>query len=133
MIVRTIRPSDHEKIKALHGTVAAKYELPDFDSKNFVAGLVVVDEEDNPRVLLCFRRTAEAYVVVDKNFDAPAYRLLALGELIQAAKPLMANLGYEDVIGTIGPDVPKSYLKRLQRFGCGILENCTLVKMLREG
>ena len=128
-----IRPSDHEKIKALHATVAAKYELPDFGGKNFITGLVVVDEEDNPRVLLCFRRTAEAYVVVDKEFDTPAYRLLALGGLIGAATPLIANLGYDDVIGTIGPDVPKSYLKRLERFGCEVFKDWTLVKMFRKG
>ena len=133
MEIRMIRPSDHEKLKALHAANPAKYELPDFDGKNFITGMVAVDEDDNPRALLCFERTAEAFVVIDHTFDVPAFRLVALGELIQAATPLMQNLGYESVIGTIGPDIPRSYLRRLQKFGCGILKSCTLVKMMRKG
>lgn len=133
MVIRKIRPSDHEKLKALHAKSPAKYELPDFDGINFIMGYVVVDENDDPRVLLCFRRTAEAYVVVDHEFDTPAYRLLGLAELIEAAKPVMTQLGYEDAVGTIGPDVPKSYLRRLARFGCGIFEKWILVKMWKEG
>ena len=133
MVIRPIHAADHAKLKMLHAKSPAKYDIPDFKDRNFIAGLVAVDEDDSPRVMLCFRRTAEAYVVVDHEFDVPAYRLLALGELVQAAMPLMVNLGYEDAIGTIGPDVPRSYLRRLQRFGCGILEGCTMVKMQKEG
>lgn len=128
MVIRKIRPNDHEKLKALHAKSPSKYELPDFDGINFITGYVAVDENDEPRVLLCFRRTAEAYVVVDHEFDVPAYRLLALSELIEAAKPVMTQLGYEDVFGTIGPDVPKGYLRRLQKFGCEVL-NWKLVRI----
>jgi len=131
MVIRPIEPRDYEKVKALHAKAPAKYELSDFAGQNFIAGFVAVDESDEPRVLLCFRRTAEAYVVVDHEYDVPAMRLVALGELIEAAKPVMVAQGYEDAIGTIGPDVPKSYLRRLQRFGCEVFEGWTLVKMLR--
>ena len=131
MIIRRIKPKDYEKVKALHAQSPAKYELPDFAGKNFIAGFVAVDDDDNPRVLLCFRRTAEAYVVVDHEYDGPAYRLVALGELVENAKAVMTGLGYDDAIGTIGPDVPKSYLRRLQRFGCEVFENWTIVKMLK--
>ena len=133
MIIRPIEPRDYEKVKELHAKSPAKYELPDFEGQNFIGGMVAVDENDEPRVILCFRRTAESYVVIDHDFDVPAYRLIALGELIEASKPRMIEKGYEDAIGTIGPDVPRSYLRRLQRFGCGILEGCTVVKMQQEG
>jgi len=131
MIIRQIRPSDHEALKQLHAKTPQKYEIPDFDGKNFILGLVAVDEQDRPRVLLCFRRTAEAYVVVDHEFDVPAFRLLALSELVEAAKPVMGCLGYEDAFGTIGPDVPRSYIRRLVRMGCQVLD-WTFVRMWKE-
>jgi hypothetical protein len=133
VIIRPIEPRDHEKVKALHVSSPAKYELPDFAGQNFIAGWVMVDEEDEPRVLLCFRRTAEAYVVVDHAWDAPAMRLVALKGLIDAATPAMEALGYEDAIGTVGPDVSRSYLRRLQQFGCEVFDGWAIVKMLRRG
>ena len=132
MIIRHLRPSDHPKLRELHEKSPSKYELPDFEGRNFPTGFVAVDENDEPRVLLCFRRTAEAYVVVDHEYDVPAYRLVALGELIQAAKPVMGQLGYDDVFGTIGPDVPKGYWKRLVRFGCELFPEWTVVKFWKE-
>ena len=134
MEIRTIRPSDHEKLKMIIARNPHKYDSEEFsfESKNFIHGFVAVDNEDNPRVLLCFRRTAEAHVVVDHDFDVPAFRLVCLQELVQAAKPVMVNLGYEDVFGTVAPDVPRGYLKRLKALGCGVLENWTLIKYWKE-
>ena len=134
MTIRAIKPSDHEKMKAILAKTPRKYDSEEFsfESKNFIHGFVAVDDEDNPRMLLCFRRTAEAHVVVDHDFDVPAFRLVCLGELIAAAKPVMIDLGYEDVFGTVAPDVPRGYLKRLKAFGCGVLENWTLVKYWKE-
>jgi hypothetical protein len=131
MIIRQIKPSDHDALKALQAKSASKYDSEgfDFESKNFIHGFVAVDDEDNPRMLLCFRRTAEAHVVIDHEFDTPGFRLVCLRELIEAAKPVMVNLGYDDVFGTVAPDVPHGYLKRLKAFGCGVLENWSLVKM----
>jgi hypothetical protein len=134
MVIRPIKSSDYAKLNALYAKAPSKYgnaEM-DFAGRNFIAGLVAVDDEDEPRLLLGFRRTAEAHVIVDHDFDVPAYRLVALGELIAAAKPLMSNLGYDDVFATVGPDVPRSYLRRLKKLGCGILENWALVKMWKE-
>ena len=64
MIIRPIEPRDYEKVKELHAKAPAKYELPDFEGQNFIGGMVAVDENDEPRVILCFRRTAESYVVL---------------------------------------------------------------------
>lgn len=133
MVIRMIEPRDYEKLKALHAKAPVKYEIPDFEGPNFITGLVAVDEEDEPRILLCFKRTAEATVIVDHDFDVPAFRWVALGELIKAAKPLMVNLGYEDAIGVIGPSIPRSYLKRLARLGCRVFFNWHIVTIGKEG
>lgn len=131
MIIRQIEPRDYDKLRALHAKSPAKYEMPDFEGKNFITGYVVVDDNDEPHMLLCTRRTAEAYVVIDHAWDTPAYRLCALGELIEQMRRIMINLGYDDAMGTIGPDVPKSYVRRLVRFGCEVID-WTLVRMWRR-
>ena len=134
MIIRRIERRDHEKIRAIYAKAPSKFgnENIDFKGKNFITGLVVVDDDDQPHMMLSFHRTAEARLIIDHDFDSPGYRLLALGELIEESKPRMIALGYEDVIATIGPDVPRGYLKRLKRFGCGILENWVLAKLWKE-
>jgi len=134
MMIRRIERRDHEKIRAIYAKAPSKFgnEKIDFKGRNFVTALVVVDEDDNPRMMLSFHRTAEARLVMDHDYDVPAFRLVALGELIEAAKPRMTALGYDDVIATIGPDVPRGYLKRLKRFGCGILENWVLARIWKE-
>ena len=83
-------------------------------------------------MLLCFQRTTEAQVVIDHEFDVPHFRLQALSELIDAAKPRLAGMGYTEAVGTVGPDVPRRYLKRLKDFGCGVFENWTLVKYWKD-
>jgi len=134
MIIRLIEPRDHAKLQAIYDRAPSKFGNPDLglEGKNFITGYVAVDDNDEPWMLLGFHRTAEARVVLDHDYDVPAFRLVALGELIRAAKPHMIQLGYEYCIGTIGPDVPRGYLKRLKAFGCGILENWTLAKMWKE-
>ncbi len=128
-MIRDVAPKDYKKLEILHAKAPAKYELMDFTGKNFIMGQVVVDENDDPRILLCFQRTAEAQVVIDHEFDVPHFRLAALGELIAAAKPRMIAMGYDDSIGTVGPDVPRRYLERLKGLGCGIFRDWTMVKM----
>ena len=128
MIIRDIQARDYEKLRELHVKAPAKYELMEFDGRNFVLGLVAVDDDDIPRVLLCFQRVAEAQVVVDHGWDVPHFRLQALAELIETAKPRMVACGYDEAVGTVGPGVPRRYLDRLKKLGCGIFSHWTLVK-----
>ena len=130
MVIRPMRDDDIPKIKAMHSESMQKYDIPELTDANLVTACVVVDDSDAPHAVLMARRTAEMYVVIDHEWESPAWRLVALKELVEATKPKMEAQGFTDAYAFLGPDVPKSYLRRLMALGCRLMDwKC--VHMLR--
>ena len=130
MIIRPAKASDIPKLKALHASSLAKYDLPNLDDVNLITALIVVDEADEPKVLLLARRTAEISVVLDHDWESPAWRLLALKELVKEMHNQLVAQGFDDAYAFVGPDVPKSYVRRLMDMGCRLMD-WTCIHILR--
>ena len=115
MIVRELKPEDAESIKELHSASKQKYDVPEL--KDCITAYAVVDEQDVPRGTLLSRRTAEMYLILDHEWESPATRLAAVKALVEATKPRLIADGYSDAYAFLGPDIPKSYLRRLMELG----------------
>lgn len=117
MNIRAMKPEDVPKIEAIYARSPAKYDLPMLDSPNLLSALVMVDEDDKPHALLVAEMVAEMYLVMDHDFETPAYRAIALTELAKAVVPQLELKGIHSAYAFLGPDIPKGYDRRLYRLG----------------
>lgn len=113
MIIRCLTDDDVDSIKHTHAAGSMKYDIP----TEKIIGRAVVDEDDTPRICLLSRKTAELYVVMDRDYESPAWRMEALKILIREVKSDLIALGYTDAYAFFGEDVPRSYLRRLMNLG----------------
>lgn len=117
MLLRAMRKDDIPKIEAIYRKSEAKYDLPMLDAKNVEEALVMVDEDDEPHVFLASEKVAELFLVMDHEFESPAFRLLAIDLLSKEMRVRLEAKGYNTVYAFLGPDIPKSYHRRLYKFG----------------
>lgn len=132
MFIREMKPEDVPKIEAIYAKSPMKYDLPMLDSKNLMCPLVMVDDDDEPHVLLAGERVAEMFLVMDHEWQTPAFRAIALAELHSAVVPKLKQEGIRAAYAFLGPDVPRGYERRLWKLGARVMEwKC--LKWIREG
>jgi len=122
MILRPMRTDDIPKLLAIHAESRAKYGMPALDDVNVLEAMVAVDEEDNPRVLLTAERVAELVLVMDHTWETPAYRAVALGELVKEMRDRLLSKDLNSSYAFLGPDVPRSYERRLWKLGARAMD-----------
>ncbi len=117
MFIRAMTQSDIPKIEAIYAKSPIKYDIPMLDSPNLLSALVMVDEADNPRVMLAGERVAEMFLVMDHGWQTPAFRAIALNELHNEVVPRLQTMGIRSAYAFLGPDVPAGYDRRLYKLG----------------
>lgn len=117
MLLREMRPSDIETIEEIYARSPSKYDIPLLDSKYLDTALVAVDDEDRPRMLLAAEQVAELFLVIDHEWEKPAFRLVALAALTKEIRRRLESKGYRSAYAFLGPDVPAGYDRKLFKFG----------------
>ena len=117
MQIRPMEARDIPKIEEIYAKSPMKYDLPMLDSPNLLSALVMVDDKDEPHVMLAAERVAEMYLVMDHDWETPAYRAIALQNLHLEVGPRLRAIGIKSAYAFLGPDVPKGYDRRLYRLG----------------
>lgn len=121
MLIRAMRKDDIPKIEAIYASSPLKYDIPMLDSPVLLSALVMVDENDEPRVMLAAEQVAEMVLVMDHSWQTPAFRAIALKELHSAVVPVLEVKGIRAAYAFLGPDVPKGYQKRLHAMGANLM------------
>ena len=112
--VRKYQPSDEDSLRAIHSRQCLPYEFPDIAADEFVAKLVVTDDEGNPIAAAFARRTVEIYGLVDSCWETPVWRFEALAKLHEAMRHEVGRLGYSDAHAWIPPALVKSFARKLR-------------------
>jgi hypothetical protein len=110
-------PEDIPKLQEIHGKSPMKYDVLELDGANLLTALVVCDDEDSPHVMLAAERVAEMVLIMDHEWESPAFRNVALGELHRKIAPIVLGEGISSAYAFLGPDVPRGYDKRLYALG----------------
>jgi hypothetical protein len=132
MNIRAMKASDIPKIEAIYRRSPAKYDIPLLDSTMIEDSLVMVDENDEPRAMLATEKVAEIFLVLDHDWETPAFLAFALQELAKSLREKMERKGYRSFYAFLGDDVPKSFDRRLFQLGARkMLWRC--VRFGREG
>ncbi len=117
MIIREYTEKDYGNIKRLHALSGLDYTLPpNLSDAGFFASRIVEDEQGIGMACL-FRRSAEAYLIVNKNWKSPAWRLEAILKLHYECNGALKSAGVVDVVAFIPPQVCESFGRRLERLG----------------
>ena len=97
--------------------MGSNYPFPDLQSDMFVGATVITDEDDVPVMLVACRKTVEAFLLMDKKWQTPKWRLASFLRLHDVVMEKLKVAGYDDVNAWIPPAVVKSFGKRLMQFG----------------
>ena len=117
MLIRELQASDIPKIEAIYRRSPAKYDIPMLDSQMIESAYVMVDEDDEPHAMLAAERIAEIFLVLDHDWETPAFRAIALNELAQTVRGTMEAKQYRSAYAFLGDDIPKGYDRRLFQLG----------------
>lgn len=104
-------------LRAIHERNCEPYPFPDFLDAEFVDAQVVTDENDVPVMLAASRKTVEEFLLVDRGWRTPRWRMAAFAQLHEAVRVKLKELGYRDAHCWPYPEVEKSFAKRLRLFG----------------
>lgn len=116
MQVRQFKDSDYQWVLELYRRQGFDYELPTMDAFKLVQ--VVVDDEDQPVMVLAARPTVEMFLIVDSAWETPQWRLEAFKLVHEAMRAALEAEGITDVHAWLPPEIEKSFARRLmRRFG----------------
>jgi hypothetical protein len=113
MHLRDFKASDYEAVKELYVRQGFEYELPDMAA--FMEIQVVVDDSDKPVMVLAARPTVEMFLVLDKEWETPQWRLEAFKLIHEAMRGKLEAAGITDAHCWLPPEIEKSFAKRLMR------------------
>lgn len=115
MRVRDVAQKDLPRLRELFEQQGFEYELPDFADKDFLAKQAVVDDADRVVMMVAARRTVELYMLVDKDWETPGWRMQAFALLHAAMRKVLIRLGIADAHCWLPPAIAKSFGRRLMR------------------
>ena len=131
MLIRELKPSDIPKLEAIYGRSPMKYDLPMLDSPELLASLVYADDKDEPHILVSSLKVAEMFLIMDHDWETPAFRSIAFSELFEQMKPKLVEMGISNAYAFMGPLVPKGFDRLLYKLGARVMEwRC--VKWIKE-
>ena len=132
MFIRVLQPGDIPKIEAIYKQVPAKYDIPMLDSPMIDDALVMVGDDDEPHALMMTEKVTEIYLVLDKNWETPAFRAVAVSELGKTIRQRWEEKGYRSSYAFLGDDIPRGYDRRLFQLGARKMM-VRAVRFQREG
>ena len=115
MRVRELEKRDLPVLEQWHRESGFDYPLPDLFSPSFARVLVVVDDNDVPVQALAAKNTIEMYMLMDKGWRNPRWRLEALMQGHEDMRSWLHENGHEDVNCWLPPEVEKSFGRRLEK------------------
>lgn len=113
MQIRAMRPSDIPKLESLYARARAKYDIPLLDTKMIVAAPVLVDDNDEPRMMLAAEQVAEIFLVMDHEWETPNVRMVGLTMLGKEIRRRLEDKGFRAAYAFLGPDIPTGYDRKL--------------------
>ncbi|HEY2496567.1 MAG TPA: hypothetical protein VGK24_05820 [Candidatus Angelobacter sp.] len=115
MIDRKYQKADKPAIEAMFSRQGFEYELPDFDSNNFLARRVLVDAYDRPVMAIGARLTTEGYMLHDPDWETPGWRLAGFEMLHRSMRVELREKGVQDIHIWLPPAIERSFGRRLMR------------------
>ena len=116
MIVREYTEADFSRIKELHGQSGFDYKMPTLSSDAFFSRRVV-EGDDTIGMAACLRLTAEAFLFCDPRWRTPSWRFDALKQLCRICNDDAKQIGVQDVVAFLPPDIDGKFGKRLTQLG----------------
>ena len=132
MFIRALQPGDIPKIEAIYKQSPLKYDIPMLDSPMIDDALVMVGDDDEPHALMMTEKVTEIYLVLDKNWETPAFRAVAVSELGKTIRQRWEEKGYRSSYAFLGNDIPRGYDRRLFQLGARKMM-VRAVRFQREG
>ena len=132
MFIRALQPGDIPKIEAIYKQSPLKYDIPMLDSPMIDDALVMVGDDDEPHALMMTEKVTEIYLVLDKNWETPAFRAVAVSELGKTIRQQWEEKGYRSSYAFLGNDIPRGYDRRLFQLGARKMM-VRAVRFQREG
>lgn len=111
MRIRDARESDYETLKSIYQQNGFDYELPQLDDFNFV--VVIVDDDDRPRVAVPVRKFAELFFLCDRSWETPAWRLEAIRKLHAVMESRLSIRGFKEATCWLDPKISRSFGRKL--------------------
>lgn len=113
-MIRAYRDSDYPYLKEMFKSQNFTYDFPEqFDGLNFPVKQVLVDDNDIPRMAIVARQTVELYMLQDKSWMTPAWRLFNLCKIQEETRKRLVEKGYTDAHVFL-PPVIKRFGDRLR-------------------
>jgi len=132
MVIRELRQSDIPKLEAIYARSPMKYELPALNSRELLDSLVMADEKDEPHILVSSLKVVEMFLIMDHEWETPAFRAAAFCKMFEQMKPRLIAMGISNAYAFMGPLVPKGFDRLLYSLGARVMEwRC--VKWIKEG
>jgi hypothetical protein len=122
MIIRRLEKRDILKLEEIYLRSPMKYVLPMLDSPELLESLVMVDENDEPHVMVSALKVAEMFLIMDHEWETPAFRAVAFSELFAEMRPRLEAMGVSNAYAFMGPSVPKGFDRLLHKLGARIME-----------
>ena len=132
MFIRALQPGDIPKIEAIYKQSSLKYDIPMLDSTMIDDALVMVGDDDEPHALMMTEKVTEIYLVLDKDWETPAFRAVAVSELGKTIRQRWEEKGYRSSYAFLGNDIPRGYDRRLFQLGARKMM-VRAVRFQREG
>lgn len=132
MFIRALQPGDIPKIEAIYKQSSLKYDIPMLDSTMIDDALVMVGDDDEPHALMMTEKVTEIYLVLNKDWETPAFRAVAVSELGKTIRQRWEEKGYRSSYAFLGNDIPRGYDRRLFQLGARKMM-VRAVRFQREG
>jgi hypothetical protein len=111
-MIRKIRQKDIPRLKELEDGFEWEF------GRDFIEGLVAVDENDVPVMFCGAWHLAEVHVALDKGWSTPGARLCLLKEIHDAMNDQLKRKGFEQVVTWFEESkAAKRFQKRLGLWG----------------
>ena len=128
MNTRPYEESDESLVRCLLSS--QNWDLPDLRSPHYVSRMAVCDGER--AVAFGFGRLiAEAYLLIDKSWSTPAWRLAAIRQANKSCRSQAAMFGLDRAVTWVPQEIVRSYGKRLCSMGWEAIDRPSFVMEVR--
>ncbi len=116
MLIRNYTDDDLSELEQIHAAQGLPYRFPNLKSSLFLSKIVL--ERDSKIVAAALLRlTAEAYLLLDKNYGTPADRWRAMLLLHETTRGDAVRRGLDDAHCWVPPEVARSFGRRIESLG----------------
>jgi hypothetical protein len=113
---RACLENDWDELRRIHSAQQMPYEFPDLSNPLFLTK-VVAETGGKIAAASFLRLTAEAYLLVDREYGAPTDRWRAVTLLHEVMRGEAARRGFDDVHCWLPPQIAGAFGRRLGSLG----------------